>query len=140
MQSYTDWMQNGGEVTLKQYRALSADGRAGVLEFLEDLSLYEIVKVGKIPFVLVHAGFLNFSPTRSLDDYAAEELIFARTDYKKPYFSKAVTITGHTPTLAITGEAKVYKEGNHINVDCGACYPDGKLACLCLNTMEEFYI
>ena len=33
---------------------------------------------------------------------------------------------------------KIYRKNNHIAVDCGAVY--GKcLACLCLDTMEEFY-
>ena len=139
MQGYLEWMQNGGAVTLQQYRALPQEEREGVLDFLEDLALYDLVSVNGRRFILVHAGFHNFSPDRPLDDYAAEELIFERTDYKTPYFSKAITITGHTPTLALTGKAEIYQNNNHINIDCGACYPEGKLACLCLNTMEEFY-
>lgn len=140
MQGYLEWMQNGGAVTLQQYRALDTEDREGVLEFLEDLVLYDLATVGGQCFVLVHAGFLHFSPDRPLDDYAAEELIFERTDYEIPYFSNAITITGHTPTLSITGKPQIYRKGNHINIDCGACYTDGKLACLCLNTMEEFYV
>lgn len=140
MQGYLEWMQNGGSVTLQQYRALDTEDREGVLEFLEDLALYDLARVGGQCFVLVHAGFLHFSPDRPLDDYAAEELIFERTDYEIHYFSNATTITGHTPTLSITGKPQIYRKDNHINIDCGACYPDGKLACLCLNTMEEFYI
>ena len=27
-----------------------------------------------------------------------------------------------------------------IGIDCGACYPHGQLACLCLDTMEEYYV
>lgn len=140
MQGYMEWMQNGGEVTVKQYRALSVEDKEGIREFLNDLALYEIVRVAGINYVMVHAGFMNFSVGRSLDDYAAEELIFQRTDYSKPYFERAVTITGHTPTISITGESKIYQENRHINVDCGAAFPGGRLACLCLDTMEEYYI
>lgn len=25
-------------------------------------------------------------------------------------------------------------------IDCGACFNGGKLACLCLDTLEEFYV
>ena len=36
--------------------------------------------------------------------------------------------------------AKIYQKGNLIDIDCGCIYPGGKLGCLCLDTMEEFYV
>lgn len=140
MQGYMDWMANAGEVTAAQYRRLSAEEKECVLDFLEELSLYELVAVGGKKYILVHGGFMNFRRNRPLDTYAAEELIFCRTDYTKPYFSDVVTITGHTPTLKVTGKPEIYKANNHIDIDCGASWPGGRLACLCLNTMEEFYV
>ena len=139
MRGYLEWMQNGGAVTLQQYRALPPEEREGVLDFLEDLALYEFVTVSGQHFVLVHAGFLHFSPDRPLDDYAAEELIFDRTGYEQSYFSNAITVTGHIPTLSFTDKPQIHRKDNRINIDCGACYPGGQLSCLCLNTMEEFY-
>lgn len=35
---------------------------------------------------------------------------------------------------------KIYKKHNHIAVDCGAFFKDGRLGCICLDTMEEFYV
>lgn len=140
MQGYMDWMENGGAVTAKQFRDLSVDDKACVMDFLEDLSLYELVTVGEKKYAMVHGGFMNFRRNRTIDSYAAEELIFCRTDYTKPYFTNVVTITGHTPTLKITGKPEIYKANNHIDIDCGASWPGGRLACLCLNTMEEFYV
>lgn len=29
---------------------------------------------------------------------------------------------------------------NNICIDCGACFPNGCLACLCLDTMREYYV
>lgn len=140
MRSYVEWMYNGGEVTLRQYRALPREEREAVADFLGDLSLYETVQAGGRRFVLVHAGFDHFDPARALDSYAAEELIFVRTDYDQPYFPDLYTVTGHTPTLSVWGKPKIYRKGRHINVDCGACFATGRLGCLCLDTMEEFYV
>ena len=49
-------------------------------------------------------------------------------------------ITGHVPTRNIEGAKpdRIYQNGGHIAIDCGAAI-GGKLGCLCLNTMEEFY-
>lgn len=140
MQGFYDWMRNGGEVTLNQYRKLDQEEKDGIKEFLEDLELYEVVRKGEETYVLVHAGFMNFSSDRPLDDYTAVELVFERPDYSKPYFKKAITVSGHTPTLMIHDKAEIYHSPGHIVLDCGAVYPDGRLACLCLDTKEEFYI
>ena len=48
----------------------------------------------------------------------------------------------NTPTGLIEKEyvGKIYKKHNHIAVDCGAFFKDGRLGCICLDTMEEFYV
>lgn len=33
----------------------------------------------------------------------------------------------------------IYRYNNHIAIDCGAYYPGGRLAAICLDTGEEFY-
>ena len=33
----------------------------------------------------------------------------------------------------------IYRKNNHIAIDCGACFPGGRLAAICLDTGEEFY-
>lgn len=51
-------------------------------------------------------------------------------------------MTGHTPTQVIKGNSRpgfIYQKNHHIAIDCG-CVFGGKLACLCLETMEEFYV
>ena len=64
-----------------------------------------------------------------------------RFDFDKKYFEDEnfFVVSGHTPTLSISGKPEIYKNKNNICIDCGATF-DGKLACLCLDTMEEFYI
>ena len=64
-----------------------------------------------------------------------------RHDPSKDYFDDKdiYVITGHTPTMIYTGKAEIYHSSNNICIDCGACM-GGRLACLCLDTMEEFYV
>lgn len=36
-------------------------------------------------------------------------------------------------------KGRIYKNNNHIAIDCGAVF-GGRLGCLCLDTMKEFYV
>ncbi len=141
MESLLGWQLNGGISTIKQFQTLPIEQRECVLEYLEEFSPYELVEAGGRKFLLVHAGLGNFSDEKDIDDYTLEELTYMRTDYEKKYFSadNFFIVTGHTPTLAINGKAEIYRSQNNICIDCGAVY-NGKLACLCLDTMEEYYI
>lgn len=141
MNKLLEWQLNGGDATMKQFRKLTTDEREYVLEYLEEFVPYELVKVGNRKFLLVHSGLGNFSPDRELDEYTFEELTYIRPDYDRRYFAddNLFIVGGHTPTLAISGKPEIYKNNNNICIDCGATF-DGKLACLCLDTMEEFYV
>jgi serine/threonine protein phosphatase 1 len=68
--------------------------------------------------------------------------ITANTDYSKTYFENIFLVTGHTPTGLIDAEykGKVYRKNNHIAIDTGAVFRGGVLACVCLETDEEFYV
>ena len=35
---------------------------------------------------------------------------------------------------------RIFRRGTMIGLDCGCAYPGGRLGCLCLDTMEEFYV
>ncbi|MFR7630014.1 MAG: hypothetical protein ACLUZ6_04950 [Lachnospira eligens] len=50
-----------------------------------------------------------------------------------------ITVTGHTPTRYIEDNPRpgyVYRKNNHIDIDCGAYLPGGRLAAICL-TQEK---
>ena len=92
---------------------------------------------------MVHAGLGNFSPNKSMWKYELNELVWERTDYEVPYFDDKYVITGHTPTMLIIGNPKlgyIYKANNHIAIDCGCSFKEGRLACLRLEDMKEFYV
>ena len=139
MNNLMQWQLDGGEKTIKQFCALVIDDREYILEYLEEFAPYELLKIGHRKFLLLHSGLGNFSPEKDLDEYTLEELTHIRPDYEKKYFDDKnfFIISGHTPTLSINGKAEIYKNNNLICIDCGAAF-EGKLACLCLDTMEEY--
>jgi len=141
MNEMLDWLSNGGSTTMESFQKLSKSQRSDILDYISDFPLCDIVEVKDKAFILVHAGLGNFSPTKKLSSYTAEELILSRNNPDIQYFSddSVYIITGHTPTLSITGKPEIYISNNNICIDCGAVF-GGRLACLCLETMEEFYV
>ena len=141
MEALLEWQRNGGVTTIKQFQKLSRDEREGILEYLEEFALYELVKVGSGKFLLLHSGLGNFDKEKELEDYTLEELTYIRPDYNKRYFddNNFYIVGGHTPTTLLSGKAEIYYNNNNICIDCGAAF-GGRLSCLCLDTMEEFYI
>lgn len=141
LQVFLTWQYNGCQTTMEQFQMLEKEERADLLDYMADTQLYASVDVGEKTFILVHAGLGNFDPSKKLKDYSPDELISQRPDFNKKLFedSSIYVVCGHTPTLAITGKAKIFHSQNNILVDCGAVF-GGKLACLCLDTMQEYYV
>ena len=140
--SVEEWLKDGGASTIESFLRLNQEDREFMLEYLEEFALYETVEINNKTFILVHAGLGGFDENRSLKEYTLENLAFSRHDYQRRYYqdpSKFI-VTGHTPTIVINGTASIYHNNNNICIDCGACFQEGRLACLCLNTMEEYYV
>lgn len=131
----TEWASHGGKVTLDGFRALDDEMREGVIDYLSDLALYEEVSAGGKTYVLVHAGIADFDPDADLDDYLPEDFISMPADLDGQYFADKTLVVGHVPTAS----GKIERGEGVIAIDCGA-YFGGKLACLCLETGEEFYV
>ncbi|MCI5712903.1 MAG: metallophosphoesterase [Lachnospiraceae bacterium] len=137
-----DWIQNGSESTIKEFAGLSMEEKQDILEYLGEFLAYEEISVGDRKYLLVHAGIADFSPERPLWDYEIDDFVWQRTDYKVPYYNDVSTITGHTPTQTIVENQRpgyIFRANNHIAIDCGAFYKEGRLAAICLDTNEEFY-
>jgi serine/threonine protein phosphatase 1 len=138
----TDWMFNGCESTLSDFRKLGNDERLDIMDYLEDFSTYEEVSAGGKNYLLVHAGLGNFSREKPLEDYTIDDLVWERPDYSKRYFDDIYVVTGHTPTQLIDANPKpgyIYRNENHIAIDCGAFIEGGRLSAICLDTGEEYY-
>ena len=139
MRGILQWQAVGGSETIDEFRKLSQEEKEDVFDYLYEFSLYEEIKVNGTHYILVHAGLNDFDIDKPLSSYSLRDMIFDRLDYSKVYFPDKILITGHTPTRYINGEDKIYKANNHIAIDCGCGY-GFVLSCLCLNTMEEFYV
>ena len=103
------------------------------MENPEGKALFEEVEAGGKQYLLVHAGVCGFEEGKDLDDYAPED--FFTAPERENYSGYDAVIVGHAPTAS----GKIEREGNVIRMDCGAGR-GGRLACLCLETGEEFYV
>ncbi|MBQ4064537.1 MAG: metallophosphoesterase [Clostridia bacterium] len=133
------WQENGGDVTLKQFTALPNDDRLALLSYLEDFLPYETVEVNGRTFVLTHSG--GVTTDKPLSEHSLRELTFARLDYDRTVYEdpSVYLVSGHTPTPLISGKPEIYHGNRHLNIDCGAVF-GGRLACLRLDDMTEFYV
>ena len=139
------WMNNGGEATFLAVCGLSREEREEILEYIKEMELYAQVEAGGRSFLLLHAGLDHFSPEKKLEDYDLEDFLFCRPGPNKQYYPDQYLVYGHTPTRLLpqqTGEPPmdtVLRRGTQIAID-GGCGFGGCLGCLCLETLEEFYV
>ena len=136
------WQYNGSKSTIDEFSKLESDEKQDVIDFIKEFLIYEEVAVSDRDYLLVHAGLGNYSPEKDIEDYSLHELVWIRADYNEQYFEDTFVITGHTPTQTIKDNPRpgfIYRNNNHIAIDCGAHYPGGRLAAICLETGEEFY-
>jgi serine/threonine protein phosphatase 1 len=137
----TAWIQDGGQKTMEGFKALDEDMKEGVLEYLEDMSLYEEVEAGGKKYLLVHAGIADFDPDTDLEDYMPEDFIGEPLDLERELIDGVTVVVGHLPTYEIEGaqRGKIYHGEGSVAIDCGAAFGE-PLACLCLDNGKEYYI
>ena len=137
------WLQDGGRVTMEQFRDLDSAQMKDILDYIAEASLYEVIKHNGKEYRLVHAGLSNFAPDKGLDEYDLYDFLEKRADYGRRYYPQdnIYLVTGHTPTVYIEGWGKpeVYRKHGHIAIDC-ACVAGGKLAAFCVETEEVIYV
>ena len=128
------WANDGGKPTLDGFRALDADMREGVLDYLSEFALYEELEVKGKDYVLTYAGIADFDPDTPLEDYQPEDF-FSPAKKDERFFDDRVLIVGCQPTDG----GRIEKEHGIWRLDCGLLQ-GGKLGCLCLESGEEFYV
>ena len=104
------------------------------------MELFACVKAGGRDFVLLHSGLGHFSPDKALEDYELEDFLFGRPELDTAYYPDKILVFGHTPTRILGGGDKILRRETWIDIDCGCVFKGGRLGCLCLDTMEEFYV
>lgn len=142
----TEWIQNGGGPTIRELSSLTQDAREDLLDYLQEMDLYAQTEAGGNRFVLTHAGIDHFDPRKHLEDYSPLDFLLGRSSLKEKFWQDdRYLVYGHTPTRLLRkqlGEQpsdEILRYGQQIAIDCG-CGFDGRLGCLCLDTLEEFYV
>ena len=141
MMSYMNWMENGGNTTIEQFKKLSKEEQEDILEYLEECMLIEEITINQNTYVLVHAGLVPFDEKKDIFDYQLNELIFQSCDYEKQYFKDRYLVTGHTPTIMIDESQKgnIIEKNHHIAIDCG-CVFGMNLGVYCLDNHKKYYV
>ena len=135
------WMLNGGDVTRQQIGKYDLDWTRELLTWVARLNYTYEVQVEDQVFRLVHAG-LTYHDGQVARKQDSMYMTWARDEfYEQMDVGSDIVIFGHTTTQHLNDDrsSRIWKLGNKICIDCGAAY-GGKLACLCLETMEETYV
>lgn len=136
------WYSNGGKVTHDHFKHCTNAYRSEMLAYIRNLPINIEVTVDGIDYLLVHgAPACFFVPS---DRYANETefAVWTRLGRNAPMFDDKIVIFGHTPTQHYTYDypMSIWHGKDKIGIDCGCAWgSDGRLGCLRLDDMKEFY-
>lgn len=136
------WYSNSGKVTHAHFKHCSHAYRTEVLEYIQGLPLDIEITVNGIDYLLVHgAPSCTFTPGSR---YASktEHAVWTRLGRNTPLLEDRIVIFGHTPTHHYMYDypMAIWHGKDKIGIDCGCAWGvDGRLGCLRLDDMQEFY-
>ena len=136
------WQGNGCSTTMEQLLSISFEEQKSVINYIQKMPAYQKITVAGKEYLLVHGGLGDFYPEKQMEEYSLFDLVWERPDYSTPYYHDVYVVTGHTPTQLIKANPKpgyIFKGNNHIAIDCGSCWHDGRLAAIRLDDQKEFY-
>ncbi len=145
------WYRNGGRVTHDYLKRIRKQLRAEIFSYLDALPLNISIEVNGHQYVLVHAAPVDMYPTYgNRYDTERDFAVWWRQLVEVPLSDERIVIFGHTTTHHFQTDTPMHIwYGNQmIGIDCGSSYPEGisaengyagRLACLRLNDMKEFY-
>lgn len=142
-EQFRRWYSNGGDVTHNAWEVLPAKDQEELKAYLSCLPLgYDIIVDGR-KFKLVHAGpverYHRFLTPKW--ENAIEYAVWDRKFYRHRLNDGYTLIFGHTPTFHMQDNypMEIWDAGDRVGIDCGSCFPKGRLACLRLDDMQVFY-
>lgn len=132
------WYRNGGDVTHERLECSNMAYRKHILEIVCQMPVNVEVKCNDKEYLLVHGGPIGYKP--KYED-PVKDSVWKRLKRSDVMPSGKVVIFGHTPTdhYQIGRPYRIYHGLDMIGIDCGCAYRDGRLACLRLDDMKEFY-
>lgn len=145
--------KNGGYTTIEQVQQYQMKSNINYTEaisqYISRLPLYKILEINQKKYILIHAGLdipvhvenMNIQELIAIQD---KNTILWDTKCAKEnkIFKDYTIIHGHIPVQLIEegNPGNIIKREGNIFIDCGACFNDGRLACLRLDDMKEFYV
>lgn len=142
-QYIAQWYNNGGNTTHQYLKHIPLKIRQEIFNYLKSLPLNYEVEVNGEKYLLVHGApvetFAKTKWTKAEDEIMHAVWTRIRRFDKMP--EGKTVIFGHTPTSHYMNIAvpKIWYGDQKIGIDCGCGYVDGRLACLRLDDMKEFY-
>ena len=139
------WYHNGGRVTHEQLKHIRKEYRAEIFDFIRELPVNLEIEINGIKYKLVHASPEENYMVYSWHGYdykdKKEFAIWDRWDETQPVPEGYTLVFGHTPTCYFqnTEPMRIWKSDEAIGIDCGCGFECGRLACLRLDDMKEFY-
>lgn len=145
------WYRNGGNVTHNYWKRIRKTLRAQVLAYMKSLPLNLTVQVGDRSYRLVHGSLPEcFEAEQGKYKSPVHYAVWKRLEQGQKLPCPETVIFGHTPTkhYQSADPLRIYHGDGCIGIDCGSGYPDrpeeiydpqGRLACLRLDDMQEFY-
>ena len=135
----SDYLSNGGGVTLKAMKALTAEEREDILYYLRQAPVYDMVSVASGDYLLVHAGIENFRYEKKLSEYSPGDFMWKSPSFGENYYRDITVVFGHRPTFSY-GEAyrgTTIRTRSWIGIDAGAAYGERPVL-LRLDDLREF--
>lgn len=145
------WYHNGGDVTHRYWKRIRKDLREEIIQYLHSLHLNYDVEVNGMHYKLVHGAPVE-EHAYFKDEYEnpTDFAVWMRWQLQDEVHGDYTMIFGHTPTrrYARCMPMQIWHGDRRIGIDCGGGYPDdpnypfrklGRLSCLRLDDMKEFY-
>ena len=136
------WIINGGMETLMEYFDLSANQMLFLWDYLRQLPLQVMIRVNDTDYLLTHFMPISlYSQERDANMTDTEFAVWSRVEANTPLPEGTTLVFGHTPTVFYqdVDPMRVWHGDRRIGIDCGCSDPSGRLACLRLDDMKEFY-
>ena len=111
-------------------------------DYLRQLPIEARARVNDIDYLLTHSMPISlYSQKRDANMTDTEFAVWSRVEANTPLPEGTTLVFGHTPTVFYqdVDPMRVWHGDRRIGIDCGCSDPSGRLACLRLDDMKEFY-
>lgn len=145
------WYRNGGKVTHSAIKHQRIAIREEIFAYLKSLPLNYDLTVNGVHYILVHgAPIVEYENFRRFYANRTHFAVWKRWRFFEEQSGSYMLIFGHTPTIDYQYDSpmKIWHGNNRIGIDCGSGFSEvpgdsysefGRLACLRLDDMAEFY-